>query len=136
MNSFFIDKRIIVYFFQKKYVVIINIYYKMPVKHIQSMNELKYIMDHERRPILIKFSAAWCGPCKMITPVFVQFSNNPQYDKSIVFAEVDVDQSPVIAEYFGVSSMPTFKVVRNGTVYNEFSGASKDKLLQLINSCL
>jgi thioredoxin 1 len=108
----------------------------MPVKHVKNLSDLAQIISSEKRAIIIKFSAKWCGPCKTITPIFVGHSDNPQVSKSIVFVEVDVDEAPDIAEKFGVASMPTFKAIKQSMVIGNFSGASREKLSQMIAKCM
>ena len=61
--------------------------------------------------VVVDFSAAWCGPCKLQKPILERFgSDNP--DVSIV--EVDVDESPALATRLDVKAMPTLMVFRNG----------------------
>lgn len=107
----------------------------MPVRHISSYDELLTLINREQKPIIIKFSASWCGPCKMITPVFKQYAESPRYKDAIIFVEVDVDQSPKIAEKFNVTSMPTFKAVRVHKIINEFVGGSKENLQSMVSMC-
>lgn len=107
----------------------------MPVKHIRNLGELAPIIAGEKRPIVIKFYASWCAPCKAITPVFKQYADHPQC-ASIVFVDVDVDSAPDVAKEFGISGMPTFKAIKNKVVIDDFSGASKERLQQMISKCI
>ena len=108
----------------------------MPVKHIQNLSELATIITNEQRAIIIKFSASWCAPCKSIAPIYKQYSDNPRCSQSIVFIEVDIDEAPKIAEKFGISGMPTFKAIKKSKVIDDFSGASKERLVQMISTCM
>ena len=79
--------------------------------------------------VVVDFSAAWCGPCKMIAPAFDELSN--EYPDSY-FVKVDVDQVKAIAKRYEVMSMPTFILFKNGKVVDRFSGASIEKLRDTI----
>ncbi|CAI5483981.1 unnamed protein product [Closterium sp. Yama58-4] len=81
------------------------------------------------KAVIVDFTAVWCGPCKMIAPVFEAFSTE---FTSVVFLKVDVDVNQKVAEQCGVSAMPTFQVYKNKTKVAELIGASKDKLHALI----
>lgn len=105
----------------------------MSVIHYKNLQELVTMMKQEKRYVIIKFSSSYCGPCKVIAPIYQQYAT--QYSATIVFAEVDVDDSPDIASAFDISCMPTFKVFKSSKFVTEFSGASKDKLKQMIMNC-
>jgi thioredoxin 1 len=79
--------------------------------------------------IIVDFSATWCGPCRMIGPEFVKLSNEYQ---NVVFLKVDVDQVESVAASCGISAMPTFQVFKDGKKVDELVGASKEKLLELV----
>ena len=79
--------------------------------------------------VVVDFSAAWCGPCKMIAPAFDELSN--EYPDSY-FVKVDVDQVKAIARRYEVMSMPTFILFKNGKVVERFSGASIEKLRDMV----
>lgn len=81
------------------------------------------------QPVVVKFSASWCGPCRAIAPYFAELAKaNP----NIVFLEVDVDEAEEIASFVGVCSMPTFQVYRRVKKVDELVGASKDRLKALV----
>lgn len=79
--------------------------------------------------IIVDFSATWCAPCRMIGPEFAKLSN--EYH-NVVFLKVDVDQVESVAASCGISAMPTFQVFKDGKKVDELVGASKDKLLELV----
>uniref|UniRef100_A0A8C6U9P3 Thioredoxin domain-containing protein n=1 Tax=Neogobius melanostomus TaxID=47308 RepID=A0A8C6U9P3_9GOBI len=74
--------------------------------------------------VVVDFTASWCGPCKMIAPVFEVRNEN----KDVVFLKVDVDEASDVSEKCGISSMPTFQFYKNGEKLEQFSGASEEKL--------
>lgn len=82
------------------------------------------------KTVLLDFYANWCGPCKMVSPLISEISEeNPQY----FIAKIDVDDSPQLAQQFGVSSIPTLVVMKDGKIVNQAVGArSKEQILQLL----
>ncbi|PNH11937.1 Thioredoxin H-type [Tetrabaena socialis] len=83
----------------------------------------------EGKACVVDFFAQWCGPCKMIAPLFEALSHeNP----SIYFLKVDVDDVTAVAETCGVSAMPTFMVFKDGVKVDELVGAAQDKLKLLV----
>jgi thioredoxin len=63
---------------------------------------------------IIDFTATWCGPCKMIAPVFKELSE--EYGSRAQFIKVDVDDNPEAAQKYGVTAMPTFLFIKGGEV--------------------
>ncbi|KAF1811572.1 thioredoxin-domain-containing protein [Eremomyces bilateralis CBS 781.70] len=73
--------------------------------------------------VVADFFATWCGPCKVIAPVFEQLATQEGKKGNLAFVKVDVDQCQEIAQKYGVSAMPTFLVFRNSTVTQTIRGA-------------
>ena len=72
------------------------------------------------KTVLIDFYAEWCGPCRMVSPIVDEIaSENPQY----LVGKVNVDNEPELAEKFGVYSIPTLVVMKNGEVVEQSAGA-------------
>lgn len=65
-------------------------------------------------PVMVDFWATWCGPCKMLGPVLSRFAEN-NADK-VKVGKVNVDEQPDLASQYGISSIPTVMVFKNGTV--------------------
>ena len=97
-----------------------------------NQNSLKEYMDavdltsddagDSKKPLMIlDCYATWCSPCKMIAPVFEQFS---EHYSQAAFYKVNVDEVPDVAHELGIRSMPTFVYFKNGEKVHEVSGAA------------
>lgn len=73
------------------------------------------------RPVLVDFWAAWCGPCRSIAPLLEQLLR--QFDGKLSVAKVDTDAEAELAGRYGVRSLPTLAVFRNGTLVEQLVGA-------------
>ena len=82
-------------------------------------------------PVLIDFYADWCGPCRMMGPVVEELAR--EYDGKLKVGKVNIDQEPMLAQKFGVMSIPYFAFVKNGSVVSDELGAvPKDRLVRKI----
>lgn len=83
------------------------------------------------KPLLIDFYAEWCGPCRMVAPVVEEIADeHPEY----VVGKINVDEEPELAGEYGVFSIPTLVVLKNGKVSRKITGARpKEKILDLFS---
>lgn len=80
------------------------------------------------KPVITDFWAEWCGPCKMIAPILEDIAE--EYEDQLTVAKLDVDSNPSIAMRYGVQSIPTLILFKNGQEAERLIGAmSKERLL-------
>ena len=83
----------------------------------------------EENPIVVvDFWAEWCGPCRAMNPIIEELSLI--YENKIVFAKLNVDKNPISPSKYGISSIPTFLIIKNGQVMNSIIGAITQELFE------
>nr|VFJ61010.1 MAG: thioredoxin [Candidatus Kentron sp. DK] len=80
--------------------------------------------NSQRYPVLVDFWAAWCAPCRMLAPILDKLAE--EFAGGFVVAKVNTDEERQLAAQYGVQSLPTVKVFRNGAVVEEFLGAQPE----------
>lgn len=82
-------------------------------------------------PFVVDFSASWCGPCKMLSPVLEKLSTSMQ---NVKFVKIDVEQLSGLSEKYGITGVPTLVFLKNETEVNRVVGALSESKLQSVIS--
>jgi thioredoxin 1 len=103
--------------------------------NITTQNFDEEVINYTGGPVLVDFFAVWCGPCKMQGPIIEELAKELEGTK-IKVGVCDVDQSPELAQKYGVMSIPTMVILKNGEVQETLMGlqhkdALKEKLEKL-----
>ena len=101
----------------------------MSVIHINMSNFQNEVLNSEK-PVLLDFWASWCGPCRMVSPIVDEIAAERS---DIKVGKVNVDEQPELAAQFGVMSIPTLVVMKNGKLANKTVGAKpKAQILAML----
>ncbi len=88
-----------------------------------------------QKPVLIDFWAEWCIPCRMVTPLVEELAK--EYKDQVGFAKINVDESPRIASQYGIMSIPTIMIFKNGRPEEQVIGFKpKNGLKQMLDNVL
>jgi thioredoxin 1 len=102
--------------------------------HFTDENFKKEVLESQT-PVLVDFWATWCGPCRMVAPVVEEMAK--EFAGKVKVGKVDVDSNSQTATHFGIMSIPTIMLFKNGKVMEQVVGAlSKSQLKAMIEANL
>lgn len=81
-------------------------------------------------PVLVDFTATWCGPCKAVAPALEDLAL--EYEGEVLIVKVDIDADPKLAENYNVQGVPTFLMMQDGEVKERFSGAQSRGMISSV----
>ena len=101
----------------------------MSAVNINQNNFREEVLESEKK-VLLDFWASWCGPCRMVLPIVEQIAAERP---DIKVCKINVDEQPGLAAQFGVMSIPTLVVLKNGEIYRQSVGAkNKAQIVALV----
>jgi thioredoxin 1 len=96
--------------------------------NVLTLTDGNFDAETKKGAILVDFWAPWCGPCRMLSPVIDALSE--EMKGKMKFGKVNVDEQPDLAEKFGVSSIPTLYIIKDGKVVANRTGAATKETLK------
>jgi len=105
--------------------------------NVTKLNDAQFesFIQTAEKPVIIDFWASWCDPCMKMKPIFEQLAN--ELKEQYLFVSVNIDESQQIAKKYGVTSIPTFKIIRNNTEIGAFIGyTAKESFIEHIDNAI
>ena len=98
-------------------------------------NNFEKIVLKSEQPVMVDFWAVWCAPCRAIAPYIEQIAT--EYEGRAIVGKVDIEQSPDVANKYGIRNIPTILFFKGGELVNKHVGlASKAVLANMLNALL
>ena len=88
----------------------------------------KQMVLEAKKPVLVDFWATWCKPCLAVAPIIDELSN--EYDNKVTFLKMDIDHSPKTPASFGIMSIPTLLIFKNGKPVSHLVGLRRKEELK------
>ena len=102
----------------------------MELKHI-NQEDFEKEVEKSTSPVIVDFYATWCGPCKMLSPILEEIAET---EKDVKILKVDIDDNMELAQKFGIMSVPTLMLFKDGEEYGREIGLkSKQDLEEIID---
>lgn len=99
---------------------------------VLSINKNNFDSIKEEKTVLLDFYADWCGPCRMVSPIVDEIAEERS---DILVGKINVDNEQELAKEFGILSIPTLIVLKDGKITSKSSGARpKAQILEMLNS--
>jgi len=101
--------------------------------YVNDFNFKEEVLERSKKiPVVVDFFSTWCGPCQMLEPIIESIAK--KYDGKIIVAKLNVDKGRLVAQAYGVMSIPSVKMFKNGKVVAEFVGyMPEDKIAEWVN---
>lgn len=103
--------------------------------HVKTVSDENFEAEvlNAQQPVLVDFWAPWCGPCRAFAPTFEEAAES--YNDKVTFAKINIDDNPETPSKYGVMSIPTLLLIKNGQVKATKMGSlSKSQLVAFIDS--
>ena len=97
------------------------------VKHINGVDEFEKEVLNHKGLVIVDFWAEWCGPCKMLEPIYDKLEKEMT---DVKFCKVNVDENPEIAGDFGIMSIPTMIIFKDGQPVDQAIGALPEPMMR------
>lgn len=90
-------------------------------------SSFKDVVLNSDKPVLVDFWAVWCGPCRMLGPVIEELAND--FESKAVVGKIDVDNNQDVSAQYGIRSIPTVLIFKNGEVVDKIVGVERKEVI-------